>query len=138
MSDIGSHDHPEYRAEQAFLRILRQPGIGLDHHARAFLGLTLALRYEASANAPFLGTALALLSPEAARRATILGVALRLAYTLSAGTPDLLAGTKLFANHTLILRLAENSGVFAGESVTRRLDKLAEALGLDATTELAA
>jgi len=47
MSDIGSHDHPEYRAEQSFLRILRQPGIGLDHHARAFLGLTLALRYEA-------------------------------------------------------------------------------------------
>ena len=57
MSDIGSHDHPEYRAEQAFLRILRQPGIGLDHHARAFLGLTLALRYEAEPEAPFLATA---------------------------------------------------------------------------------
>ena len=72
------------------------------------------------------------------RRATILGMALRLAYTLSAGTPDLLAGTRLVANHTLTLRLAEGSGVFAGESVTRRLDRLAAALGLDATTELAA
>ena len=138
MSDIGSHDHPEYRAEQAFFRIFRQPGIGLDHHARAFLGLTLALRYEAEADTPYLAAARALLSPEAQRRAVILGVALRLAYTLSAGTPDLLAGTQLEANHRLTLRLAEGSGVFAGESVTRRLDRLAQALGLDATTELAA
>jgi exopolyphosphatase/guanosine-5'-triphosphate,3'-diphosphate pyrophosphatase len=138
MSDIGSHDHPEYRAEQAYLRILRQPGIGLDHHARAFLGLTLALRYEAEPNAPFLTTAYALLSPEDAHRAVILGVALRLAYTLSAGTPDLLKGTRLVANHSLTLLLAEGSGVFAGESVTRRLDRLAEVLGLSAVTELAA
>jgi exopolyphosphatase / guanosine-5'-triphosphate,3'-diphosphate pyrophosphatase len=138
MSDIGSHDHPEYRAEQAFLRILRQPGIGLDHHARAFLGLTLALRYEAEPEAPFLAVGRALLAPEPIQRATVLGCALRLAYTLSAGTPDLLAGTRLLLNHTLMLRLAEGSGVFAGESVTRRLDRLALALGLQATTELAA
>ena len=138
MSDIGSHDHPEYRAEQAYLRVLRQPGTGLDHHARAFLALTLALRYEADEQAPFLASARALLSPEATRRAIILGIALRLAYTLSAGTPDLLAGTKLETGRTLTLRLAEGSGVFAGESVTRRLDRLAQALELDATTELAA
>src|SRR3984957_7129917 len=35
MSDVGSHDHPEFRSEQAFLRVLRQPGIGLDHPSRA-------------------------------------------------------------------------------------------------------
>jgi exopolyphosphatase/guanosine-5'-triphosphate,3'-diphosphate pyrophosphatase len=138
MSDIGSHDHPEYRAEQAFLRILRQPGIGLDHHARAFLGVTLALRYEAEPEAAFLATGRVLLGPDALRRATLLGCALRLAYTLSAGTPDLLAGTELRVNHALTLLLAEGTGVFAGESVTRRLDRLAQALGLQATTELAA
>ena len=138
MSDIGSHDHPEYRAEQAYLRILRQPGIGLDHPARAFLALTLALRYEAEAESPFLATAHALLSLDQARRAILLGVALRLAYTLSAGTPDLLNATRLSLDARLTLRLAEASGVFAGESVTRRLDRLAQALGLDATTELAA
>lgn len=138
MSDIGSRDHPEYRAEQAFLRILRQPGIGLDHQARAFLGLTLALRYEAEPDAPFLKPVQGLLAPEAIRRATILGVALRLAYTLSAGTARLLAGTRLRPGKNLTLELAEGSGVFAGESVTRRLDRLAQAMGLDATTTLAA
>ena len=136
MSDIGSHEHPEYRAEQAFLRILRQPGIGLDHHARAFLGLALAMRYEAEPDAPFLATANLLLSEEATRRAVILGVAMRLAYTLSAGTPDLLAGTSLRVNHVLTLRLAEGSGVFAGESVTRRLERLGQAMGLATVTEV--
>ena len=138
MSDIGSHDHPEYRAEQAFMRILRQPGSGLDHHDRAFLGLTLALRYEAEPDAPYLQPTATLLSPDAVRRATILGVALRLAYTLSAGTTQLLAGTRLVPGHRLTLQLLEGSGVFAGESVTRRLDRLAQAVGLDATTALAA
>jgi exopolyphosphatase/guanosine-5'-triphosphate,3'-diphosphate pyrophosphatase len=136
LSDIGSHEHPEYRAEQAFLRVLRQAGIGLDHHARAFLALTMALRYEAPPDAAFLAPARSLLDMHATRRAETLGIALRLAYTLSAGTPQLLAGTKLtIAPGRLILGLAEANGVFAGESVVRRLDRLAQMLGLEAETE---
>ena len=138
MSDIGSHDHPEFRAEQAFLRVLRQPGLGLDHHARAFLALATAMRYEVESDAMFLRTARLLLDVSSAHRAEMLGVALRLAYTLSAGTPDLLAGTGLrISGSRLILRLEEDSGVFAGESVMRRLDRLAQAVGLEATTETA-
>jgi exopolyphosphatase/guanosine-5'-triphosphate,3'-diphosphate pyrophosphatase len=136
MSDIGSRDHPEFRAEQAFLRVLRQPGIGLDHHARAFLALATAMRYEVDTDAMFLRPARLLLDVASTHRAEMLGVALRLAYTLSAGTPDLLAGTGLrLSGNRLILRLEEDSGVFAGESVMRRLDRLAQAVGLDAATE---
>ena len=138
MSDVGSHDHPEFRPEQAFLRVLRQPGIGLDHAARAWLALTIALRYEADSAAPFLIPARRLLDSTAARRAETLGMALRLAYTLSAGTPDLLASTSLrIEGRRLILRLEEDSGVFAGESVVRRLTRLAAALDLEAATETA-
>ncbi len=138
MSDIGSHDHPEFRAEQAFLRVLRQPGIGLDHHARAFLALVTAMRYEVDTDAGFLRPARLLLDVASAHRAEVLGVALRLAYTLSAGTPDLLAGTALqLSGSRLVLRLEEDSGVFAGESVVRRLDRLAQAMGLEAATEAA-
>jgi exopolyphosphatase / guanosine-5'-triphosphate,3'-diphosphate pyrophosphatase len=136
MSDIGSRDHPEFRAEQAFLRVLRQPGIGSDHHARAFLALATAMRYEADADTMFLRPARLLLDVSSTHRAEMLGVALRLAYTLSAGTPDLLAATGLrLSGNRLILRLEENSGVFTGESVMRRLDRLAQAVGLDAATE---
>jgi exopolyphosphatase/guanosine-5'-triphosphate,3'-diphosphate pyrophosphatase len=136
LSDIGSHDHPEFRAEQAFLRVLRQPGIGPDHHARAFLAMAIAMRYEADDEAPFLRPARLLLDVGSMHRAEVLGVALRLAYTLSAGTPDLLAGTALrLSGNRLVLQLQEDSGVFAGESVLRRLDRLAQALGLEGATE---
>jgi len=138
VSDIGSHDHPDYRAEQAFFRVLRQPGVGLDHHQRAFLALVLALRYEAEASAPYLATAKALLDVQAVRRAEQLGAALRLAFTLSGGTPVLLRGTALrLRGGEVQLRLVEGSGVFAGESVQRRLDALATTLGLSATVEVA-
>jgi exopolyphosphatase/guanosine-5'-triphosphate,3'-diphosphate pyrophosphatase len=134
-SDVASHDHPEYRAEQGFLRVLRQPGTGIDHHARAFLALTIAMRYEAEPDAPFLAPARMLLDMASAQRAEALGVALQLAYALSGGTPDLLAGTSLsIADGRLILDLNENAGVFAGESVIRRLGRLAAVLGLDPFT----
>jgi exopolyphosphatase/guanosine-5'-triphosphate,3'-diphosphate pyrophosphatase len=136
MSDVGAADHPEFRPEQSFQRVLRQPGVGLDHHARAFLALTVALRYEADADAAFLYPARLLLDMSSANRAEVLGIALRLAYTLSAGTPDLLAGTSLsLEGERLVLRLQEASGVFAGEAVMRRLDRLAHALGLEAAAE---
>ncbi len=139
IADIGSHDHPDYRAEQAFFRVLRQPGVGLDHHQRAFLAMVVALRYEADATAPFLATARMLLDPAAVKRAETLGAALRLAFTLSGGTPVLLAGTALRQRGgELALRLVEGSGVFAGESVQRRLDALASAVGLVANVEVAA
>jgi exopolyphosphatase / guanosine-5'-triphosphate,3'-diphosphate pyrophosphatase len=136
MSDIGSHDHPEFRAEQAFLRVFRQPGLALDHQSRAYLALAVALRYEAEADASFLRPARLLLDADSARHAEVLGIALRLAYTLSAGTKDLLAGTRLrIEGSRLTLHLRENSGVFAGESVIRRLERLAQAMGLQAAAE---
>jgi exopolyphosphatase/guanosine-5'-triphosphate,3'-diphosphate pyrophosphatase len=136
VSDIGSQDHPEYRCEQAFLRVLRQPGVALDHHARAFLAFTLALRYEAEPDTGYLNTARMLLDLSTLRRAEILGLALRLAYTLSGGTAELLAGTALLREPgRLRLCLAQGSGVFSGEAVTRRLERLAQAVGVEAVTE---
>ena len=137
LSDVGSHDHPEYRAQQAFFRVLRAPGVALDHRARAFLALTLALRYEAEPDMAFLDSAGPLLDLPSLRRAEILGIALRLAYTLSGGTAELLAGTRLVRGQgRLTLVLEEGSGVFAGDSVTRRLDRLAQAAGLEAFTHV--
>ena len=129
MSDVGSHDHPEYRAEQSFWRVLRQPGVGLDHPARAFLALAVASRYEPEPDAPFLATAHALLDPAAIARATILGTALRLAYIISAGTPALLGMASLHRDASrLSLRLRGAAPTTDG--VARRLDRLAGLLGL--------
>jgi len=132
ISDIGSQDHPEYRPEQAFFRVLRQHGVGLDHHDRAFLALTVAWRYEADPGAAFLAQARALLTAAAVRRAETLGAGLRLAFTLSGGVASLLGRTGLRREGgRLVLRLEQNAGVFAGESVVRRLEALAVALALE-------
>ncbi|MCK8782976.1 Ppx/GppA family phosphatase [Roseomonas sp. NAR14] len=137
VSDIGSRDHPDYRAEQAVLRVLRQYGAGLDHPARAFLALVVGLRYDAPESAPCLLPARQLLDPASARRATLLAAALRLAYTLSGGTPALLANTTLERRGgRLVLRLVEGTGVFVGEGLERRVESLAAAFGLQASVEV--
>ena len=136
MSDCGSHDHPEYRAEQTFARVLRQPGVGLTHADRAFLALAVAARYEAAVDAPLLAPARALLDPASTARAATLGAALRLAYLVSAGTPALLGGATIHLEPgRLVLRLA-SAGVFEGEGFQRRLDHLAATMGLTAALEL--
>lgn len=136
MSDIGTRDHPEYRAEQSVLRALRQPGVGLGHEARAFLALVVAFRYEAERSAGYLAPIRSLLDLSAANRAEALGTALRLACTLSAGTPRLLAETMLVrAGRRLVLRLAEGRGVYAGDGVLRRLERLAEVTGYETALE---
>ena len=139
LSDLGSHDHPEYRAEQAFLRVLRQAGVALDHPGRAFLAMTIAIRYEADVATPALAAARQLLDEAALMRAHTLGVALRLAYIVSAGTPALLTGTSL-ARSGAKLRLdlpANAAAAFLGDGVTRRMERLATLLGLEADIVLA-
>ena len=131
LSDCGAHDHPEYRSEQAFLRVFHQPSIAMDHPTRAQLALTVALRYEAELDAGFLAPARALLDADALKRAEVLGTALRLAYLLSAGTVALLAGSTLrLGSGRIGLRLAAGAGVFAGDGAQRRLERLAQAHGI--------
>lgn len=131
LSDIGHRDHPDYRAEQSFLRVLRQSGVGLDHFSRAFLALTVALRYEAEPNSACLPQASALLDAASVGRAELWGAAFRLAFTLSGGVAALLADTSITRGaHAITLHLRPGRGVFAGEAVSRRLDALAGALGL--------
>lgn len=136
VADSGSRDHPEYRAEQSLHRLLRLHGVGLDHHARAFLALVAALRYEAEPAMPGLDVARGLLSAATIRQAEVLGAAFRLAFTLCGGVPALLEATALERRGgQLVLRLSQGTGVFAGESVQRRLEALATLLGLAAAVE---
>ena len=138
LADIGSHDHPEYRAEQSFDRILRQPGGALDHRTRAFLAAAVAIRYDAEPEIPYLDTARALLDQPTLTRAEQLGFALRLATMLSAGTPALLSGATLTRDdNRLTLTLRRNHGLIAGDSVYRRLERLALSLSLQPSMNVA-
>ena len=131
LSDIGSHDHPEYRAEQTYWRVLRLQGAGFDHLSRAWLALALAMRYAADVNMPFLSTSRQLLSEGQWNEAVALGLALRLAYSLSGGAESLLEGTALaWQDGELVLTLTSARVAVKGESVRRGLERLGQALGV--------
>jgi exopolyphosphatase/guanosine-5'-triphosphate,3'-diphosphate pyrophosphatase len=50
LSDIAWREHPDYRADLAFLRTLRLPVTGIDHPGRAFVALAVYTRYEGRAD----------------------------------------------------------------------------------------
>lgn len=131
LADIAWREHPDYRAEQALYRILRLPAFALDHAERAFLAYTVFVRYGGRRGGETAAPALALLSPEAARRAESLGLALRLAITVCGGTRDVLAATSLERQgERLLLRLPADGSAAPGDAMRRRFDALVKALGL--------
>jgi exopolyphosphatase/guanosine-5'-triphosphate,3'-diphosphate pyrophosphatase len=74
-----------------------------------------------------------LLDDAAAAEARALGLALRLAYTLSGGALELLDQVRLVREPTgVALELPPTGSLFVGEAVQRRLDGLGRALGLAA------
>jgi exopolyphosphatase/guanosine-5'-triphosphate,3'-diphosphate pyrophosphatase len=139
IGDIFWSEHPDYRAEQAFHRVLRLPFMGLDHRDRAGLALSIYHRYGGDPKADFVGQAEALLDdPARARRTRIIGAALRLAHTLSGGAPGVVSRTRLDrAPHgTLTLSVPADTPLFDPAFMRRRLDKLARVLDLNpAVTE---
>ena len=129
LSDIGWAEHPDYRAELAGLRVLRLPLIGLGHRERAFLAMATAVRYGVTPGDRATQEAAAMLEPAAAERATVLGLALRLAHTLSGGAAEVLTRTELIVDpDTVWLVLPEEETTLAGDAVVRRLDALARAM----------
>lgn len=129
LSDLGWAEHPDYRADHAFLRVLRLAVAGIDHDERAFLALATHARYGGSQDCPVAAVARRLLSEGQVAKAHILGLALRLAHTLTGGVASLLQRTSLRLDaEKLVLALSEDTAQLAGEAVLRRLEALARAL----------
>jgi len=130
LSDVAWRDHPDYRAEQAFRRILRLPIGGIEHEERVFAAAAVAARYVGSLEPVAGEPVLRLIDEPATNRALTLGLALRLAYSLSGATLRLLNETELRLNgDRLTLMLPKDGAVMYGEAVDRRLDALGRALG---------
>jgi exopolyphosphatase/guanosine-5'-triphosphate,3'-diphosphate pyrophosphatase len=129
LSDLGWSEHPDYRAEHAYLRILRMPFAGIDHDERAFLALVAFARYGGRPDDPLTAVARGLVREGVAAKAAILGLALRLAQTLTGGVATLLQRTSLTVDEeTLTLTIPEDAQILIGDSVQRRLDAVAKGL----------
>ena len=135
LSDFAWSEHPDYRAEHAFIRGLRMPVGQIAHHERVFVALALHARYGGAADDPVKTATRRLLDDGAVGEARALGLALRLAYTLCGGALELLDEVRLARGaHGLVLELPPTGSLFIGEAVQRRLDALGRALGLATRT----
>ncbi len=131
LRDVWWTEHPDYRAEQAFLRVLRLPFLGLGHEDRAGLALAMYYRYSGTASEPIVEQAHALLDASRIHRVKTVGLAMRLAYALSAGGPGVVSQTSLkIDNGQLVLSLPETDPLFKSGPYPRRLKRLADHLGL--------
>ena len=132
LSDISWNDHPDYRAEQAYIRVLHLPAPGMSHRERAVLAMTLAYRYKSDPKAAMLDTALRLSDGRGRAYARRLGACLRLAYNLSGGAPGLLPQIQLRrTERQLRLLVPPGAKGSLGDVTARRLEAAAEAFDLE-------
>lgn len=131
VGDIGWREHPDYRAEQAYRRLLLMPAVGIDHAGRAWLASAIYARYTQHFEAPCLAPARALLGESDFVEATVAGGALRLAYDMSGGDAELLRQTRLErSGDVLALHLEADIASLVGNAAERRLGQLARRAGL--------
>lgn len=124
--DIAWREHPEYRAHYALERILQWPGLAANHRERAFIAYSLFVRYGGTGTSPVVQT---LLSSEDRYEAQRLGLALRLALTLSVGGATALRRTKLvLEDGRLELHQSGAGSLASGDVVERRLAQLQKAI----------
>ena len=132
LSDIGWSEHPDYRAEQVFLRIMRMPLTGADHRDRIMLGLAVASRHSAMQTTVKRLRLDKLLTKRQKRQAAGIGLAMRLAYTISGGALSVLEQFRLKRTaEKLILTGPDGAHILVGNTVQRRLRALADNLGLE-------
>ncbi len=133
LSDIGISEHPEYRAEQVFLRILRMPFVGITHPERVRVAFSVASRHAAIGNLVRRWEVSDFLSGDDIEEARVTGLALRLAYTVSGGVTRILESTRLErTREKLTLHMPDQ--IPHPETVGRRLGALAKAIGCDYET----
>jgi exopolyphosphatase/guanosine-5'-triphosphate,3'-diphosphate pyrophosphatase len=105
------------------------PFAGGTHPDRVFVATALHARYGGAVEDPVKEPACHLLDDRSAQEARTLGLTLRLAYTLCAGTIELLSEVHLSrTGGGLVLEVPAESNLFVGETVQRRLDAVARSL----------
>jgi len=129
LSDVAWRVHPDYRAEHALADVLHGPYVGVSHRDRARLAMKLHARYTGGDGGPEAGRIRALIGLEAAAAARRVGLALRLAHTISGGAPGLLPELALRVEKgALVLEAAAGGAALLAPVVHRRLEQLAKSL----------
>ena len=129
-SDIAWRRHPDDRAAGAFHQVLTAPFAGASHRARAVIAASVFHRYSGDEDFPQHLALQGLLDRDDEKRALVLGLAWRFAFSLSASAAGELSNYRLrMTPSKVILEVPTRREAIAGEPVQRRLGELAAALG---------
>ncbi len=132
LSDIGWREHPDYRAQLVFRRLLHHPFLALDHRERATLALAVFVRLGGKlGRAALLDPASSLLDDNDKVRALAIGSALRLAYAVSAGAADILDGAALRMDGKRIELVLAGKALPEGPQVGKSFKQLLRAMRAD-------
>jgi exopolyphosphatase/guanosine-5'-triphosphate,3'-diphosphate pyrophosphatase len=129
-SDMGWRRHPDDRALGVYSQVLTAPFAGADHRARALIAASIFHRYSGDEDVPGELAMAGLLDKEDEKRAKILGLTWRFAFSLSASAAGELAHYKLRVTPAkVILDVPKKREAIASEPVQKRLGVLADAMG---------
>mgnify|MGYP005813362611 CR=1 FL=1 len=129
LADIGWYVHPDYRAHHSMTQILLAPFTAVDHAGRLFLARVGYHRHEGRGEPELIGDLSGILTETENYRALVLGLSLRLAFTLCAATTGMLPRTRLeISKSNVVLVVPRRYEALLGEVVQRRLAALARAI----------
>jgi len=140
LSDVSLYEHEEYQAEHALERILVMPFYDISHEERAFLALVQHVRYKGFYRHNYKGKAKTepvarivngILNNDDVNLAFAIGMAIHMAYLLTAGELSLLKDSKFVINNGNIkFEIADDSKIMYVESVEVAFQRIAEILDL--------
>jgi len=137
LADIGWYVHPDYRAHHAMTQILLAPFSGVDHPGRLFIARVGYHRHEGRDEPNLIGNLAGVLTEHSNHRSMVLGLALRLAFTLCAATTKLLPRTRLEISKTHVtLVVPPRYQTLLGEVVSKRLTALARTIDRKGDTRI--
>ncbi|MES2157067.1 MAG: Ppx/GppA family phosphatase [Pseudomonadota bacterium] len=129
LADVGWRANPDFRAERGVEIALHSNWVGITAPERAMLAQALHSHFGGS-TAIFAGLE-QLADATTLHRASLWGLAIRLAQRLSGGVERPLTHSRLSPiDGAILLELDEAHGALAGEVVERRLRNLAQAMGV--------
>jgi exopolyphosphatase/guanosine-5'-triphosphate,3'-diphosphate pyrophosphatase len=130
LADIGWRTHPDYRGEQSLNIIANNGFFATDHPGRAFLALTVYFRHMGLIEEELSPRLRELASSRMLDHARILGIAMRVAYLVSASMPGVLPNAPLqVRRRKLTLTLKGKYRTMAGDRIQGRLKQLARLIG---------
>lgn len=136
LADTGWRGHPDHRAELMYAEVLNAPFIGIDHHRRNLLALSLFHRYGGE-DEKIERRAARFIGEDAVQQARRLGFALRAALVLAGPAPAVLQETSVKVTPAaLVLSIPRQHQALIAEAMTKRLDSLAAAFGKLSRVEL--